>query len=166
MSEGGASGSEEVEVTDVDGSPAAEDLAAVGAEPAPRGQGGYVLDASALLCLMNNESGADRVAAVLPRAVIGAVNLAEVATKLGELGADADEARALLAPLHLLVVPFDESAAFVAGALRTATRACGLSLGDRACLALAAQRGATAVTTDKAWQDASGLDGVMVEMLR
>ena len=63
------------------------------------GQTTYVLDASALLCLINGEPGSDRVAAVLPLAVISAVNLAEVATKLNELGADADRARALLALL-------------------------------------------------------------------
>lgn len=134
--------------------------------PTSDGQGGYVLDASALLCLMNDEPGAARVAAVLPRAVVSTVNLAEVATKLNDLGADAEEARALLAPLHLVVVSLDEGAAFATGALRTATRGLGLSLGDRACLALASERGATALTTDRAWQDASQLVGVTVEMLR
>lgn len=130
------------------------------------GQGVYVLDASALLCLINGEPGADRVAAVLSSAVISAVNLAEVASKLNELGADADTARALLAPLHLSVVPFDESAAHATGALRTATRGQGLSLGDRACLALSASRGAPALTADKAWAQVGELIGVQVEMLR
>lgn len=59
----------------------------------PEGQGGYVLDASALLCLMNDEPGAERVATVLSRAVVSTVNLAEVATKLNELGAKAEEGR-------------------------------------------------------------------------
>ncbi len=126
----------------------------------------YVLDASALLCLINGEPGSERVAAVLPLAVISAVNLAEVATKLNELGADADHARALLAPLHLSVVPFDEVAAHATGALRAATRGQGLSLGDRACLALSVSRGATALSTDKAWATVGKLVGVEVEMLR
>jgi PIN domain nuclease of toxin-antitoxin system len=130
------------------------------------GQGGYVLDASALLCLINGEPGADRVAAVLPRAVVSAVNLAEVATKLSDLGADVETARALLAPLHLVVAPFDEGAAFATGALRAATRDQGLSLGDRACLALAAERGATALTADKVWQGVSEPVGVPVELIR
>ena len=90
----------------------------------------------------------------------------EVATKLSGLGTDAEAARALLAPLHLAVVPFDEPAGFATGALRMATRGSGLSLGDRACLALAASRGATALTTDKAWADAGERVGVAVEMLR
>lgn len=130
------------------------------------GQGSFVLDASALLCLINGELGSERVASVLPMAVISALNLAEVASKLNELGADADTARSLLAPLHLSVVPFDETAAYVTGALRVATRGQGLSLGDRACLALGASRGATALTTDKAWIEAGERAGVAVEMLR
>lgn len=130
------------------------------------GQGAFVLDASALLCLINGEPGCERVASVLSFAVISAVNLAEVASKLNELGADADSARALLAPLHLAVMPFDEAAAHATGALRMVTRGQGLSLGDRACLALAASRGATAMTTDKAWAEVGEGLGVAVEMLR
>jgi len=126
----------------------------------------YVLDASALLCLINDEPGAARVAGALSSSVISAVNLAEVATKLNELGADAETARALLAPLHLTVAPFDEAAAFATGALRTATRESGLSLGDRACLALTASRGATVLTTDKACAGVGERVGVTIEMLR
>ena len=130
------------------------------------GQATYVLDASALLCLINSEPGSERVAAVLPLAVISAVNLAEVATKVNELGADADRARAVLAPLHLSVVPFDEAAAYATGALRAITRGQGLSRGDRACLALSGSRGATALSTDKAWATVGKLVSVEVEMLR
>lgn len=126
----------------------------------------HVLDASAVLCLINDEPGAERVAAVLPSSAVSAVNLAEVASKLGELGAGAEAARDLLAPLHLAVVAFDERSGFATGALRVATRRRGLSLGDRACLALAADHGATALTTDKAWAEAGEAIGVPVEMLR
>ena len=136
------------------------------AATAAGGQGAYVLDASALLCLINGEPGSERVAAVLPQALISAVNLAEVATKLNELGADADRARALLAPLHLSIVPFDEAAAYATGALRAATWGQGLSLGDHACLALCAKQDATALTTDKTWTKVAKLVGVKVEMVR
>lgn len=130
------------------------------------GQGSYVLDASALMCLINGEPGSDRVAAVLSSSVMSAVNLAEVTSKLNELGVDADTARALLAPLHLSVVPFDEAAAHTTGALRAAMRGQKLSLGDRACLALSASRRATALTTDKAWAQMGELVDIPVEMLR
>ena len=112
---------------------------------------------------MNGEPGSDRVAAVLPRAVIGAVTLAEVAAKLNELGADAT--RALLAPLHLSVVPLGDNTALAAGVLRVATREQGPSLGGWVCLALCAGRGAAALTTDKAWQDVGESVGVSVELL-
>lgn len=151
----------EAEESDADPTVAATRTSSVG-----EGLGGYVLDASALLCLVNGEPGAARVAAVLPRAVISSVNLAEGAAKLNELGADAETARALLAPLHLAVVTFDEAAAFAAGALRSATRSHGLSLGDRACLALAAQRSAVALTADRAWAHIGEVADVSVELLR
>ena len=67
---------------------------------------------------------------------------------------------------HLDVVPFDESAAHATGALRSATRVHGLSLGDRACLALCASRGATALTTDKVWAPVCEIIGIPIQMLR
>jgi len=115
----------------------------------------YVLDASALLCLIRNEPGADTVRAVLPESSIGAVNLSEVIAKMADLGMDADLIDAVLGPLQLPVIPFDAAQARLAGLMRPATRSLGLSLGDRTCLALAAQPGATAMTTDRAW-DAVG----------
>lgn len=143
------------------------DAPEVTAAPSPAGRKvAYLLDASALLCLINDEPGAARVASALPSSAISAINLAEVVSKLNDLGADAETARVLLAPLHLAVVPFDESASFATGALRAATRRRGLSLGDRACLALARSLGATALTTDRAWREAAEGISVPVEMLR
>lgn len=110
-----------------------------------------VLDASALLALMFGEPGAERILALLPGAGIGAVNLSEVVAKLQERGVpDARIARDIAA-LDLAVVPFDAEQAMAAGTLRAATRGHGLSLGDRACLALAKARGVPAVTTDRGW---------------
>ena len=94
-----------------------------------------VLDASALLAMLNGERGADRVAAMLPGAVIGAVNLSEVVAKLAERGMLAHSIRAALEALDLDVHPFDPEMAFAAGELRRTTRRRGLSFGDRACLA-------------------------------
>ena len=111
----------------------------------------YVLDASALLALMLGEDGADAVHAVLDRALMGAVNLSEVVAKLQERGVPDDVIDLSLADLDLSVVPFDRSQAVRAGKLRTTTRSAGLSLGDRACLATAAELGAIAITTDQAW---------------
>ena len=90
-----------------------------------------VLDASALLCLLNDEPGADRVAEVLTRSVIGATNLAEVVSKLRERGLSLVEVREALGGLHLDVRPLSQAQAMLIGDLRPATRALGLSLGDR-----------------------------------
>lgn len=110
-----------------------------------------VVDASAVLAFLREEPGADRVLAVLPTACISAVNLAEVASHLASSGLELTEIRAVLDALALEVAPFDEAQALEVAWLRPATRAAGLSLGDRACLALAARRGGRAITADRAW---------------
>ena len=113
----------------------------------------YVLDASALLAAMLQERGAQQVEGKLADARIGAVNLSEVVAKLQERGVPDDVIDDSLAELDLIVVPFDAEQGIMAGKLRRDTRAAGLSLGDRACLALAAILEATAITTDGAWRD-------------
>jgi ribonuclease VapC len=111
-----------------------------------------VLDASALLALLYDEPGATVVKADIDHAVISSVNLSEVVAKLTE-SSTVEESRALAASLGLPVVAFDEAQAYAAGALRPLTRAAGLSLGDRACLACAQGLGATVLTTDRAWKN-------------
>ena len=111
----------------------------------------YILDASALLCLLQDEKGAERVAAALPQAQIGAVNFSEAFGKLVEAGLDEETVDSMLAGLQLSVVPFDREQARLAGSLRRTTRESGLSLGDRACLALARVQGAVALTCDRSW---------------
>ena len=123
---------------------------------------GVVLDASAILCLLQGEPGSDEVLAALPGAVVGTVNLGEVVSKLAEHGMPEGEIRQALT-LGLTVVPFTEELAYAAGALRPATRSRGLSLGDRACLALARSLGVPAITTDRAWSDLDA--GVEVRVL-
>lgn len=113
----------------------------------------YVLDASALLAAMLQERGAQHVQDRLVDARIGAVNLSEVVAKLQERGVPDDVVEESLAELNLIIVPFDAEQAVMAGKLRRDTRAAGLSLGDRACLALAAMLGAIAITTDSAWRN-------------
>ena len=110
----------------------------------------YVLDASAVLCLLQEEKGAERVARALP-AVIGAVDYSEVIGKLVESGMDEAAADALIDMRQVNAIPFGRTQARMAGSLRTTTRKLGLSLGDRACLALAAAEGATALTCERVW---------------
>ena len=124
----------------------------------------YILDASALLCIIHGEIGFDIVEVVLPRSKISAVNLAEVVTKLQERGLPDTYIDNNIADLKIAVVPFDASQAMQTGKLRAATKRHGLSLGDRACLALAMSEGAVALTADRAWQQVDV--GVKIKLLR
>lgn len=123
-----------------------------------------VLDTSALLALLFHEPGADNVAQRLGGARVSTVNLAEFATKLVDKGYSEADAQAVVLDLPVAVASFDLALAVATGLLRRATRSAGLSLGDRACLALAQAEGLPAVTADRAWAD---LDlGVAVEVVR
>ncbi len=123
----------------------------------------FVLDASALLALIQSEPGAERVADVLDRAVISAINLAEVIGRLAERGLPGGAIRQRIRQLDVGVVPVDEDLAYAAGLLRPAARRLGLSLGDRVCVALARRLAVTALTADRAW---AGLAiGVSIELL-
>lgn len=124
----------------------------------------YVLDCSAVLAVVFDEPGRERVSSALPESRLSAVNLAEVVTKLTERGVAAEDLRAVVAPFLGSVAAFDEDLAIAAGALRADTRTAGLSLGDRACLALAQRDGATALTADRAWARVE--IGVPVELIR
>jgi len=123
----------------------------------------YALDSSALIALLNAEPGASVVAPMLAEAVISTVNLAEVATKFVDRDIDRAEIWSVLTEGKVEIVPFTESQARLAGELRRETRSRGLSLGDRACLALAQERGLTAVTADAAW---TGATAVPVSLIR
>ncbi|MGK7346027.1 MAG: type II toxin-antitoxin system VapC family toxin [Candidatus Nitrospinota bacterium M3_3B_026] len=110
-----------------------------------------VLDASALLALLNGEAGSDKVEEMIPDATASTVNISEVVAKLMDNGAPEDAAREALLTLGLEIVDFNEEMAFEAGKLRPVTRKLGLSLGDRACLATAKVMNLPAITTDRAW---------------
>ena len=123
-----------------------------------------VLDASALMAVLREEPGSAAVEAVLDHAAISAVNLSEVQAKLVERGTASELAWSSLVDLDLEVVDFDASQARVAGDLRSLTYAQGLSLGDRACLALAQALGLPAMTADRAW---AGLEvGIEIRTVR
>jgi PIN domain nuclease of toxin-antitoxin system len=125
-----------------------------------------VLDASAVLALMHAEPGDAEVAATLPGALISAVNLAEVASKLTERGMPVDEAHSDILALGLRVVAFDTELARMVAELRPLTRSAGLSLGDRCCLALARREGAVALTAERDWGRIAGAAGVTVRGIR
>jgi len=123
-----------------------------------------VLDASALLAFLQNEPGADKVEAVLTHSCISSVNLAEVLSKLVQYGKPLDAVTYQIDRLRLPVIPFDASEAKIVASLWPPTRAAGLSLGDRACLALGLRMAVPVLTAERAWANLK--IGVNVGMIR
>jgi ribonuclease VapC len=115
---------------------------------------GVVLDASAVLALLQEEQGADEVEGLLDGASMSCVNLSEVIQKAEQHGVDTEGLEYDLEALGIEFHDFDLSMTRPTAALWSAGS--GLSLGDRACLALAETMDATAVTTDGRWA-AAGL---------
>lgn len=122
-----------------------------------------VLDASAVLALLNREPGGERVEDYLADGVISAVNAAEVLSKLADAGLTAGEAKESLSLLGISIVAFELRDAEAVAALRGHTKSKGLSLGDRACLALGLRLGAVVVTSERSW---AGLKIGRVETIR
>jgi ribonuclease VapC len=124
-----------------------------------------VVDSSSVLAVVHNEPGADEVASVVAAgALISSVNFSEVVAKLADQGILEGEIRERLARLVLQIVDFDSDQALRAGMLRPVTRAAGLSLGDRACLALAQVRNLPVLTADRSWQSLT--IGVEIRLIR
>lgn len=127
-----------------------------------------VLDASALVAYARNEPGAQVVAASLRaggRIVVSAVNWAEAAGKLREYHMTPAILRQALAAVEAEFVSFAEADADTVGELTPRLRLLGLSLGDRACVALALSMNGTALTAEQAWSRL-GLNGLVVQVIR
>lgn len=124
-----------------------------------------VVDASAVIAWLRREPGAEQVdAAWHDEPVISAVNLAEVLSKVGERGGDVRAAARDLRIEGLRMEAYGDEDAVATAELRLATRAQGLSLGDRACLALAGRLGVPVLTADQQW--AGTKVGVTVQLIR
>lgn len=126
-----------------------------------------VLDASAVLALLQDEPGAGLVEdAVEDGAIISAVNLSEVLAKMADVGATPDRSLELILGLFTEVVPYELQAAFDGAVIRSAEPRSGLSLGDRACLSLARERNQPVLTADRAWEGTASTFGVELRTLR
>jgi ribonuclease VapC len=129
-----------------------------------------ILDASALLAYLQGEPGAAVVANVLTQgSLMSSVNWAETLSKLAERGQDPDTVTDILTNQGLLnnalvIAPFDADLAQATAKLRPLTRSSGLSLGDRACLALGIQTQLPVLTSDQVWSRLT--IGVVVQLIR
>lgn len=126
-----------------------------------------VVDASVVLAyFLNEKSRPAAEQAIIARSAISSVNLAEVMGRLTRDGADPATTEGVLLALPLVVIDFDAPTAIEAGAMIVHTAAFGLSLGDRACLALAKLRRIPALTADRSWLRAAPSIGVEVRLIR
>ena len=124
----------------------------------------FIMDASAVLAVVNNEPGADYVWDRMPGSSISSVNYAEVITKLIEYGSTALAAREAVDDYLLEVISVDAELGARMGTLHEVTQRKNISLGDRACLALAERLKLPILTADRAW---AKLDlGLTIELIR
>jgi len=125
-----------------------------------------VIDTSAVFIDLQNEVGAAEARKWLRDAAISSVNLHEIVAKAIDKGASPDQAKELIEKMRLTVHAHDAEDAVESGLLRTATKGKGLSLGDRACLALAKKLNLPAVTADRAWAELADDLGVEIVLVR
>jgi len=118
----------------------------------------YVLDSTAVIALLYSEPGYQYVKDVLDKSVVSAVNLAEIVNKLAQRGPSSEAVRESLVRLELRVEDWSEAMAYRSVEFTPFNKSHGLSLGDRACLTLAKQLRATAVTSDRTWRRLPSLD--------
>jgi ribonuclease VapC len=122
-----------------------------------------VLDASALIALLRDEPGAEMVERLLGRAVISAVNWAEVLQRFHAHGVETADKRESVEALGVGIEAFSPADADAVAGLWQPTRGAGLSLADRACLALARRLDVPAHTADRAWRKVDvGVEVVLI----
>ncbi len=123
-----------------------------------------VLDASAVLAILNKENGSETAEHYITSGVISTVNFSEVISVLENIGFPHSEATELTDGMLLDIIPFSRDHAAIAAELRKKTKSFGLSLGDRACLALAKSKKLPVLTADSIW---SKLDiGITIKQIR
>ena len=123
-----------------------------------------VFDSSVVIAILKQDPGFSTAESSISDALISTVNMSEVATYLARNSVPKDTIQEVLASFPIQVVPFEESLAIQTGCLYSSCKHLGLSLGDRACLALALSRKMPVLTADRVW---SKLDlGISIQVLR
>lgn len=114
-----------------------------------------ILDASALLALINNEKGANKVEPLIGNIIMSSVNVTEVAGKVYDVLGNSNEEQCKLSiePFIHSIIEFDKTQCYIAASLKNRTKYKGLSLGDRACLATALHLELPVYTADRVWAE-------------
>ena len=122
-----------------------------------------VVDSSAILAVLNRETGAEFIISRLRGSFVSAVNLQEVAKKMLEAGSTKDAIQAAIDRLGVQILPHYAEDAMLAASIASATRKFGRGFGDRSCMALAIRLGVPAITTDRTWAEinVSGLEVIL-----
>lgn len=125
-----------------------------------------VLDASALVALIKNETGANIVEPLIPIAIMSAVNVAEAIKVLQRKNFSYEEATLSVSTLIGEIIPYGRQEAYLSTDFETAASRYGLSLGDCACLSLGRYKKLPVITADKIWKKTENLLGIEVHPIR
>lgn len=126
-----------------------------------------IIDASVILAIAKNEKLNDEAYAYAHDAIISSVNACEVLTKfIDKVGMTMEEATNALNGFKLTIEPFDQNHFYHSAMMYSHTKKLGLSLGDRACLALALHHKLPVITTDRKWEEAGEILGLTIIMGR
>jgi ribonuclease VapC len=125
-----------------------------------------VVDSSVILAAILGEAGGDVVYERIDEAVISAVNVAEVYTYAAVNNFSTVSIDAFFADTHIEIAVLSHQSAVKTGLLAAITKKAGLSLGDRACLALALERNAEVLTADRPWKKLEGELKLNIGLLR
>jgi ribonuclease VapC len=123
-----------------------------------------VVDTSAVIAVLYGERGSETLERTMPGALISSLNYSEAIAVLMRRGLTVEVACTLVDDLLITVIGFDAALAQDTASLEGPTRAQGLSLADRACLALARRDKLPAITADRAWRDLN--IGVEIQLIR
>jgi ribonuclease VapC len=128
----------------------------------------HVMDSSAILAILRGEPGCDYVQELLQseECSISSVNMAEVGSKLIDYGLPPEEFPRIARQLQIDIIDFNTMQSIQSAQIRKITRSAGLSLGDRACIALAQLMQGCVVTSDRAWLDIAETTQIKVLMIR
>jgi ribonuclease VapC len=128
----------------------------------------HVMDSSAILAILRGEPGCEYVQELMDseECAMSSINMAEVGSKLIDYGLPPEEFPRIARQLQIDIIDFNTEQSIQSAQIRKITRSAGLSLGDRACVALTQLIQGCVVTSDRAWLDVAEATQIKVLMIR